>query len=62
MIGECSLKINIMIREKTERERPNVILRSDTTEIGAALLHGPKLLASFPIFYEADYAITEFWR
>jgi hypothetical protein len=38
------------------------ILRFDTTEIAAALLHGSKLLASFPIFYEADNAITEFWH
>ena len=61
-IGECSLKINNLIREKSERERANVILRFDTTEIAAALLHGSKLLASFPIFYEADNAITEFWN
>ena len=31
MIGECSLKINNIIREKSERERANVILRFDTT-------------------------------
>ena len=62
LIGECSLKLNNIIREKSERERANVILRFDTTEIAAALLHGSKLLASFPIFYEADNAITEFWH
>ena len=62
MIGECTLKINNIIREKSERERANVILHFDTTEIGAALLNGSKLLASFPIFYEADNAITEFWH
>ena len=62
MIGECSLKINNLIREKSERERVSLILRFDTTEIAAALLHGSKLLASFPIFYEADNAITEFWH
>ena len=62
MIGECSLKINNIIREKSERERANVILRFDTTDIGAALLHGSKLLASFPIFYEADNAIAAFWQ
>ena len=62
MISECSLKTNNIIREKSERERANVILRFDTTEIAAALLHESKLLASFPIFYEADNAITEFWH
>ena len=62
MIGECSLKINNLIREKSERERVSLILRFDTTEIAAASLHGSKLLASFPIFYEADNAITEFWH
>jgi hypothetical protein len=35
MIGECSLKINNLIREKSERERANFILRFDTTEIAA---------------------------
>ena len=62
MISEYSLKINNIIREKSERERANVILRFDTTEIAAALLHESKLLASFPIFYEVDNAITEFWH
>ena len=62
MIGECTLKINNIIREKSERERASVILRFDTTEIAAAFLHGSKLLASFPIFYEADKAITELWH
>ena len=38
------------------------MLRFDTTEIAAALLHGSRLLASFPIFYDADDAITEFWQ
>ncbi len=37
MIGECSLKINNIIREKSKRERASVILRFDTTEIAAAL-------------------------
>jgi hypothetical protein len=55
MIVECSLKINTLIREKSERKRANVILRFDTTDIGAALLHGSKLLACFPIFYEARH-------
>jgi hypothetical protein len=62
MIGECSLKINNIIKEKTERERASVFFRFDTTDIGAALLHGSKLLASFPIFYEADNAIAAFWH
>ena len=62
MIGECALKLNTIIRDKSERERTNVILRFDTTEIAAALLHGSRLLASFPIFYDADDAITEFWQ
>ena len=62
MIGECTLKIKNIIREKSEREQASVILRFDTTEIAAAFLHGSKHLASFPIFYEADNAITEFWH
>ena len=62
MIGECALKLNTIIRDKSERERKTVILRFDTTEIAAALLHGSRLLASFPLFYDADDAITEFWR
>ena len=62
MVSECSLKINNIIREKSERERANVILRFDTTEIAAALLHESKFLASFPIFYDEDNAVTEFWH
>ena len=38
MISECSLKINNLIREKSERERANVILRFDTTEIAAVVV------------------------
>ena len=55
-------EINNIIREKSERERANVILRFDTTEIAAALLHESKFLASFPIFYDEDNAVTEFWH
>ena len=38
MISECSLKTNNIIREKSERERANVILRFDTTEIAAVVV------------------------